>query len=264
MDRAVPGRVDPASDGLPDPGRCGSAQDAAVDQHQRDHRQVQRSDVVSTPATSVCTASAWRTTAASFTYDAATFTGKLQLTGNLIGADKLVLHINDTVEGPGRQRPGRRVEQRSIELPIWQQHGGWRLQLPLQHTAGRCEPQRDADLARFDGVLGTDVIKVRNNQFLTTVDSKYSPFDDVNGSGNVSGVDVVAVRNRQFTGLPAGNPGGSRRPVGASLFDDAVDSVFSDNGVASFGKGEVAANANHDSLAPARHRNRPKDSSVGR
>ena len=72
-------------------------------------------------------------------------------------------------------------------------------------------------------MLGTDVIKVRNAQFLTTTDATYSPFDDVNGSGNVSGVDVVAVRNRQFTGLPAGNPV-APPASGASL--ERVDSVF--------------------------------------
>ena len=94
------------------------------------------------------------------------------------------------------------------------------------------DPARTArTLARFDGVLGTDVIKVRNAQFLTTTDATYSPFDDVNGSGNVSGVDVVAVRNRQFTGLPVGNPV-APPASGGSL----VDSVFG-NG-ASFGKGD--------------------------
>jgi hypothetical protein len=91
------------------------------------------------------------------------------------------------------------------------------------------------------------VIKVRNAQFLTTLDAAYSPFDDVNGSGNVSGVDVVAVRNRQFTGLPVGSPvapAGS----GASLLDDAVDSVFSGDDGLAFGKGGVAVEANDDSL----------------
>jgi hypothetical protein len=106
--------------------------------------------------------------------------------------------------------------------------------------------QDGQNLGAFDGVLGTDVIKVRNAQFLTTADGKYSPFDDVNGSGNVSGVDVVAVRNRQFTGLPVGNPvapAGS----GASLGGDDVDSVFGD-GSAVFGKAAVAGDANDDGL----------------
>jgi hypothetical protein len=168
-----------------------------------------------------------------FSYDSNTFTGELLLP-NTINADKLVLHINDTVkDAAGNALDGEWTNGSSL-YPSGNSTAGTDFNFRINVLPG--DSNRNGTLTgTTDGVLGTDVIKVRNAQFLTTADPTYSPFDDVNGSGNVSGVDVVAVRNRQFTGLPTGNPvapAGS----GASLDEDDVDSVFGDG--ASFGKGD--------------------------
>jgi hypothetical protein len=179
-----------------------------------------------------------------FSYDPVTFTGELLLP-NVINADKLVLHINDTVkDGAGNALDGEWNNGVSL-YPSGNSTAGADFNFRFNVLPG--DANRNGTLTGTnDGVLGTDVIKVRNNQFLTTADSKYSPFDDVNGSGNVSGVDVVAVRNRQFTGLPAGNPV-APAASGASLGEDDVDSVFGDGG-AVFGKAAVAGDAGDDSL----------------
>jgi hypothetical protein len=174
--------------------------------------------------------------ATAFNYNAATRTASIQLTGgNFIGADKLILHVNDTAKDlAGNALDGEWVNGVSNFGNMGNGIAGGDFNFRINVLPGDSR-QDGQNLGAFDGVLGTDVIKVRNAQFLTTTDAAYSPFDDVNGSGNVSGVDVVAVRNRQFTGLPTGNPvapAGS----GASLSDDDVDSVFG-NG-ASFGKAD--------------------------
>jgi protocatechuate 3,4-dioxygenase beta subunit len=179
-----------------------------------------------------------------FSYDPVSFTGELLLP-NAINADKLVLHINDTVkDAAGNALDGEWTNGVS-NYPSGNNTAGADFNFRFNVLPGDAN-RNGTNTGTTDGVLGTDVIKVRNAQFLTTADSKYSVFDDVNGSGNVSGVDVVAVRNRQFTGLPAGNPvapAGS----GASLDEDDVDSVFGD-GAAVFGKAAVAGDAGDDSL----------------
>jgi hypothetical protein len=180
-----------------------------------------------------------------FSYDAATFTAKLQLTGNnYINADKLVLHINDTAKDASGNALDGEWNNGVSSYPAGNGTPGGDFNFRFNVLPGDAH-QDGQNLGEFNGVLGTDVVKVRNAQFLTTLDAAYSPFDDVNGSGNVSGIDVVAVRNRQFTGLPTGNPV-APAASGASLFDDAVDSVF-DSGAA-FGKATVTAEANDDSL----------------
>jgi hypothetical protein len=145
------------------------------------------------------------------------------------------LHVNDTAKDlDGNALDGEWVNGTSTFANMGNGIAGGDFNFRINVLPGDSR-QDGQNLGAFDGVLGTDVIKVRNAQFLTTTDAAYSPFDDVNGSGNVSGVDVVAVRNRQFTGLPTGTPvapAGS----GASLSDDDVDSVFG-NG-ASFGKAD--------------------------
>ena len=145
--------------------------------------------------------------ATAFNYDAPSRTASIQLTGgNLIGADKLVLHINDTAKDlAGNALDGEWTNGVSNYGNTGNGTPGGDFNFRINVLPGDSR-QDGQNLGQFDGVLGTDVIKVRNAQFLTTTDATYSPFDDVNGSGNVSGVDVVAVRNRQFTGLPAGNP----------------------------------------------------------
>jgi hypothetical protein len=186
--------------------------------------------------------------ATTFLYNAPTRTARIQLTGGaFIGADKLVLHVNDTAKSlDGRALDGEWVDGVSTYaagMGTGVAGGDFNFRINVLPGDSRQDGQ---NLGQFDGVLGTDVIKVRNAQFLITTDPTYSPFDDVNGSGNVSGVDVVAVRNRQFTGLPPGSPvapAGS----GASLGDDEVDSVFGD-GAAVFGKAAVAGDAGDDGL----------------
>jgi hypothetical protein len=171
-----------------------------------------------------------------FNYNAGTRTASLQLTGgNLIGADKLVLHINDTAKDlAGNALDGEWNNGVSNFGNMGNGTAGGDFNFRINVLPGDAR-QDGHNLGAFDGVLGTDVIKVRNAQFLSTTDAAYSPFDDVNGNGMVQGTDVIAVRNRQFTGLPTGNPvapAGS----GASLGEDDVDSVFG-NG-ASFGKAD--------------------------
>ena len=170
--------------------------------------------------------------ATAFNYNAATRTASIQLTGgNFIGADKLVVHVNDTAKDlAGNALDGEWTNGVSTFANMGNGTPGGDFNFRVNVLPGDSR-QDGQNLGQFDGVLGTDVIKVRNAQFLTTTDAAYSPFDDVNGSGNVSGVDVVAVRNRQFTGLPAGNPV-APPASGASL----VDSVFGTG--ASFGKGD--------------------------
>jgi hypothetical protein len=178
----------------------------------------------------------------SFTYNAATFTATLLLPAH-IGADKLVLHVNDTVEDLTGNNLDGEWTNGVTNFPSGNGTEGSDFNFRFNVLPG--DSNRNGALTGpTDGVLGSDVIKVRNSQFLTTVDSKYSVFDDVNGSGNVSGVDVVAVRNRQFTGLPAGSPT-APAGLGASL----VDSVFSgSDGGSEFSKTAAVVDTSDDSL----------------
>jgi hypothetical protein len=182
----------------------------------------------------------------SFSYDPITFTATLLLPAP-IGADKLVLHVNDTVEDlTGNNLDGEWTNSAS-NFPSGNGTEGADFNFRFNILPG--DSNRNGTLTGpTDGVLGSDVIKVRNSQFLTVADSKYSVFDDVNGTGNISGVDVVAVRNRQFTGLPAGSPVAPAASA-ASLAGDVVDSVFSgDDGGTAFGKSAAAVDSSDDSL----------------
>jgi protocatechuate 3,4-dioxygenase beta subunit len=176
------------------------------------------------------------------TYNAATFTATLLLPAH-VKADKLVLHVNDTVEDlTGNNLDGEWTNGVTTGQSGNGTEGG---DFNFRFNVLPGDSNRNGTLTGpTDGVLGSDVIKVRNSQFLTTADSKYSVFDDVNGSANVSGTDVVAVRNSQFTGLPAGSPT-APAGLGASL----VDSVFSGSGGGTeFGKSAAAVDTSDDSL----------------
>jgi hypothetical protein len=183
-----------------------------------------------------------------FSYDAASFTAKLQLTGNAkIGPDKLVVHVNDTAKDAAGNALDGEWNNGVSTYPAGNGTAGGDFNFRFNVLPGDAH-QDGHNLGEFNGVLGTDVAKVRNAQFTTTLDAAYSAFNDVNGSGNVSGTDVIATRNAQFTGLPTGNPvapAGS----GSALLDEAVDSVFTadDSGTA-FGKAGVAIDTNDDSL----------------
>jgi hypothetical protein len=182
----------------------------------------------------------------SFSYDANTFTATLLLPA-AIGPDKLILHVNDTVEDlTGNNLDGEWTNGTS-NYPSGNGTEGADFNFRFNVLPG--DSNRNGSLTGpTDGVLGSDVIKVRNAQFLTTADSKYTVFDDVNGTGNVSGVDVVAVRNRQFTGLPAGSPV-APAASSSSLLGDLVDSVFSDgDSGAAFGKAATVVDSSDDSL----------------
>jgi hypothetical protein len=179
-------------------------------------------------------------------YNAATFTATLLLPTS-IGADKVVLHVNDTVEDTSGNNLDGEWTNGTSNFPSGNGTEGADFNFRFNVLPG--DATRNGTLTGpTDGVLGSDVIKVRNSQFLTTADSKYSVFDDMNGSGNVSGTDVIATRNRQFTGLPAGTPV-APAAAGASLIGDLVDSVFTaeESGMA-FGKSGTVVDTSDDSL----------------
>ena len=77
-----------------------------------------------------------------FNYDAASRTARIQLTGgNFIGADKLVLHINDTAKDvAGNALDGEWTNGVSTYAAHGQRHCRRRLQLPPQRPAGRLPP----------------------------------------------------------------------------------------------------------------------------
>lgn len=178
------------------------------------------------------------------TYNASTFTATLKL-ANPIAADKLILHVDDNVADTGGNKLDGEWTNGTSSYPSGNGTAGADFNFRFNVLPG--DSNRNGTLTGpTDGVLGSDVIKVRNHQFLTPADGAYSVFDDVNGSANISGVDVVAVRNRQFTGLPAGSP---VAPAGSGASLDLVDSVFSggDSGTV-FGKSAVAGDAGDDGL----------------
>jgi hypothetical protein len=180
-----------------------------------------------------------------FSYNAATFTATLLLPAAL-GADKLVVHVDDTITDLGGNKLDGEWTNASSAYPSGNGTAGADFNFRFNVLPG--DANRNGSLTGpTDGVLGADVIKVRNAQFRGTTDPLYSVFDDVNGNGMVQGSDVIAVRNRQFSGLPTGSPV-APAASGASLGDDAVDSVFDAGDGVAFGKGAAVGDGGDDSL----------------
>ncbi len=108
--------------------------------------------------------------------------------GSAIGADNLLLQIDDTVtDGSGNPLDGDANGEAGTDY-----------EFSFSVLPG--------DANQTGAVTGGDVTIVRNAQFTSTTFGAYSEFKDVNGSGAITGGDVTLTRNRQFTQLPGGFP----------------------------------------------------------
>ena len=145
-----------------------------------------------------------------FGYNSTTHTATWTL-GSVIGPDKLVIALPDTVQDAA----GNALDGEWTNVVSTQSGDG---------TAGGAFRYRanvlPGDIDSSGIVLGNDVTLVRLAQFTPPTSPTYPVRRDVNGTGSILGSDVTLTRNGQFTFLPAAEP---VAPLGSATADGDVD-----------------------------------------
>ena len=144
----------------------------------------------------------------SVTFDTSTNTATISLS-EPIGADKLLLHISDSVvDSDSNSLDGEWTDEVS-SFASGNGDAGGAFNFRLNVLPG--------DVGQSDLVNRNDMVTVRNGQFQTVqpLTDGYLEFNDVNGTGVVNIADVILTRNQMGTSLPIDDP---TPPATAALF----------------------------------------------
>ena len=154
-----------------------------------------------------------------FDYDEASHTASWTLQ-QAIGPDKLVVGLDaDAVTDSDGNRLDGQWQDMQPTFPSGDGDPGGDFHFGLHVLPG--------DVNRSAGVIGNDLILVRNALGTASGDPGYTYFNDVDANGLIIGNDLIHVRNRLSTSLPPGEPGVSAvEGKGGPLVDQAVDQAL--------------------------------------
>lgn len=163
----------------------------------------------------------------SVSYDPSTFKATINLSAP-IGADKLLLQINDSVTDlAGNSLDGEWIDTVSTESGNGEAGGDFHLRFDVL----------PGNVLNNDFVGALDVLQVNANTLTFTGLPGYDPFNDLDGDGFVTSLDVLATNDRTVTFLPFGEPAPPASLTLASLsnlsdeededsWSDSVDLLF--------------------------------------